>query len=196
MSFFDDTKNTGWALTIVGLVMILGAIVSIVGGFTGDGNNTSKLGAVIIAIGGLLAALAYLKYGNSVRIGQISGKLDVLGNFVRIVGVTTVIVGLFAILGYAVQSNWGGVGSALVKTILGFVVIWVYKKMMDTKATTFDTIVWIILLVAFVVCFLVAFVSIFTADVFVIVTSLCNALIYLMMTIFLFDADVKKKMGM
>ena len=189
MSFLDNTKNAGWGLTIIGLLMVLGAIVAIVTSFTGEAEMLFKVGGAVIAIGALLAALAYLKYGNNVRVGNISDKLEVLGNFVRIVGVTSILAGLFGVVGSAIQGNFGGVGTFLVQVILGFIIIWVSKKMMDEKATTFDKIVWIILLVIFVVELIMGIASLT-------ITGILMALVYLMMLVFLFDGDVKKKMGM
>ena len=196
MSFFDNTKITGLALTIVGLLMIVAGILQIYDGATMDGGLGENVGYVIAGIGALIAAVMYFLYGNKVRTGAISTKISILGNYVRIVGATTVVVNIFAAIGGLMSSIsfW----DCVIMIILGLIVIWIGSKIDDGKTTTFDKILWIVLLLVFVVLFIVNFVGIFTngLDVISIIKSVCYAVIYLFMAAFLLDGDVKKKMGM
>ncbi len=196
MSFFDNTKNAGWALTIIGILMIISALVGFYTAFTADGGIGENVGLVVIAIGALIAAVIYFLYGNKVRTGAISTKIDVLGNYVRIVGVTTIIVALFTAIGSFLTeySFW----DQIVMIILGLIVIWASTKIMDGQKTTIDKVLWIVLLIVFVILFIVNFIGIFTNgfDVVTIIRSVCYAVVYLLMAGFLLDSDVKKKMGM
>ncbi len=196
MSFFDNTKITGLALTIIGLLMIVAGILQIYDGATMDGGLGENVGYVIAGIGALIAAVMYFLYGNKVRTGAISTKISILGNYVRIVGATTVVVNIFAAIGGLMSSIsfW----DCVIMIILGLIVIWIGSKIDDGKTTTFDKILWIVLLLVFVVLFIVNFVGIFTngLDVISIIKSVCYAVIYLFMAAFLLDGDVKKKMGM
>lgn len=196
MSFFDNTKVAGLALTVIGLLMIVAGFLQIYNGATMDGGIGENIGYVIAGIGALIAAVLYFIYGNKVRKGVISAKIDILGNYVRIVGVTTIVANIFAAIGGLMSSIsfW----DCVIMIILGFIVIWIGSKINDGKTTTFDKILWIVLLVVFVILFLVNFVGIFTNgfDIVTILKSVCYAVVYLFMTVFLLDGDVKSKMGM
>ena len=75
MSFFDNTKITGLALTIIGVLMIIAGILQIYDGATMDGGLGENVGYVIAGIGALIAAVMYFLYGNKVRTGAISTKI-------------------------------------------------------------------------------------------------------------------------
>ena len=104
MSFFDNTKITGLALTIIGVLMIIAGILQIYDGATMDGGLGENVGYVIAGIGALIAAVMYFLYGNKVRTGAISTKISILGNYVRIVGATTVVVNIFNAVGGIISS--------------------------------------------------------------------------------------------
>ena len=196
MSFFDNTKITGLALTIIGVLMIIAGILQIYDGATMDGGLGENVGYVIAGIGALIAAVMYFLYGNKVRTGAISTKISILGNYVRLVGATTVVVNIFNAVGGIISSIsfW----DSIIMIILGLIVIWIGSKIDDGKTTTFDKILWIVLLLVFVVLFIVNFVNLFTngADAISTIQSICCPAIYLFMAAFLLDGDVKKKMGM
>ena len=158
MSFVDNQKLVGTAFTVIGILFIIAALVQLVGAFSEEG-WTNKLGAVIAAIGAILAAILYFKYGNSVRKEELTGKLNILGSYVLVVGVTTVIVNIFAAIGGIIGeiSFW----DSLIMVILGIIVIWAGKKITDGKETTIDKILWIILTIVFLVLFVLNFVGIF-----------------------------------
>ena len=85
MSFFDNTKIAGWGLFLCAILMIISAIISIYNGAVKEGDD--RLALVVAGIGALLAAFIYFGFGNSVRKGEISKKIDVLAQFVKTVGV-------------------------------------------------------------------------------------------------------------
>ena len=192
MSFFDNTKIAGWGLFIVAILSIISAIISIYNGAVKEGDD--RLALVVAGIGALLAAFIYFGFGNSVRKGEISKKIDVLAQFVKTVGVATIVASLFgAIAGtWGVSiSTWSNVGMI----ILGIIVCWIAGKINDGKTTNFDRILWIILVVVFLVFFLLRLSGAFGGAWYDILSSILMAIVYLYMLIFMFDGDVRKKMG-
>lgn len=196
MSFFDNTKVAGWGLFIMGILMIIAAILKIYDGATAEGGLSDNVGLVIAGIGALIAAFIYFGFGNKVRKGEISEKIEVLGRFVITVGTAAIVIGLLGAIGGALAdavSAWDNV----LTLILGIIILWVGKKINDGKTTTFDKIIWIILVVIFVIEFLLSLAGIFgDAGWINILTCILMAIIYLYMLAFCFDGDVRKKMGM
>lgn len=202
MSFLDNTKNAGLALTVIGIVMIVGALLDVYDGVTAEGDLFLKIGLIFAAIGAIIAAVAYFKYGNSVRKGRVSGKFDVLTKYVSIVGYTTGVIGVFMVIGGVIQVlgevafDQSGIVDGIIKIVFAIVIAWVAAKITDNKKSTFDKIMWIVLTVVFVILFLSSFLAIFQADIIAIIVNICYALVYIMMLVFMFDGDVKNKFGM
>ena len=190
MSFFDNTKIAGWGLFIVGILAIISAIISIYDGVTKEGDD--RIALAVVGIGALLAAFIYFGFGNKVRKGVISDKIDVLAEFVKTYGIATIVASFFG----AIAGIWGvsvSTWSYVLMIIIGIIVLWID----DGKATNFDKILWIILLVVFVILFIAKLVAaVGGGDVLSIVSNVIFAIIYLYMVAFLFDGDVRKKMGM
>ena len=192
MSFFDNTKIAGWGLFLCAILMIISAIISIYNGAVKEGDD--RLALVVAGIGALLAAFIYFGFGNSVRKGEISKKIDVLAQFVKTVGVATIVASLFgAIAGtWGVSiSTWSNVGMI----ILGIIICWIAGKINDGKTTNFDRILWIILVVIFLVFFILRLSGAFGGAWYDILASILMAIVYLYMLIFMFDSDVRKRMG-
>lgn len=202
MSFVDNQKLVGTAFTVIGILFIIAALVQFASAITMEGGLGEHVGFAIAAVGAILAAIVYFKYGNSVRTGALSGKLNILGNYVLVVGVTTIIVGFFSAIGGLMSELpfWDNV----VAIILGLIVVWAGKKILDGKETTIDKILWILLTIIFLVLFIVYFVGIFGSfgadDALNIVveflTAVCYSIVYLFMLCYMFDGEVKKGMGM
>ena len=192
MSLLDNTKIAGWAFFIIGILMIVSAIVQIWNGAGQTDSISNNIGYVIAGIGALIAAIVYFLFGNKVRSGAISKKIDVLGNYVKVVGVTTAIIYLFAAIGGILneESFW----ICILWVILGIIIVFIGGKINDGRATNFDKILWIILLVVFVVLFIGSLLSIGGGWVDI-VKSICYAIVYLFMILFLIDGDVRKDMG-
>ena len=186
MSFFDNTKIVGWAFTIIGILMIVSALLQIV-------DAVGMEGGIGENIGYLIAAVIYFKFGNSVRVGAISNKIDILATFVKVVGATTVVTGIFSAVGGIISSI--GFWDSIVAIILGLIIIWIGGKIDDGKTTGFDKILWIVLLLIFLVLFITSLLAI-GGGFMQIISSICSVIVYLFMAVFLFDGDVKKKMGM
>ena len=192
MSFFDNTKIAGWGLFFIGILMIISAILMIWNGATTEGDD--RLANVVVGIGALLAAFIYFGFGNKVRKGEISAKIEVLAQFVKTVGVATIVASLFAAIagtwGVSI-STWANVGMI----ILGIIVCWIAGKINDGKTTNFDRILWIILVVVFLVFFILKLSGAFGGAWYDILSSILMAVVYLYMLAFMFDGDVRKKMG-
>ncbi|WP_400223861.1 hypothetical protein [Methanomethylophilus alvi] len=200
MSFLDNTKTAGTALWIVGILMIISALLTIICGVVDDEMNDHVIGWVILGIGSLICALVYFAFGKSVKSGEVSDKFDIVTKFVYVVGYTTIIGGVFAALcGFGFDDIGGYLVSGIISIVLGFVILWIHKKITDGNVTTFDRIMWILLLVIFVICFISSFFGIGGSGLALavnIIVAICDIVIYLFMIAFMLDNSVKAKFGM
>lgn len=200
MSFLDNTKTAGTALWIVGILMIISALLTIICGVVDDGMNDHVIGWVILGIGSLICALVYFAFGKSVKSGEVSDKFDIVTKFVYVVGYTTIIGGVFAALcGFGFDDIGGYLVSGIISIVLGFVILWIHKKITDGNISTFDRIMWILLLVIFVICFISSFFGIGGSGLALavnIIVAICDIVIYLFMIAFMLDNSVKAKFGM
>ena len=201
MSFLDNTKTAGTALWIVGILMIISALLTIICGVVDDEMNDHVIGWVILGIGSLICALVYFAFGKSVKSGEVSDKFDIVTKFVYVVGYTTIIGGVFAALcGFGFDDIGGYLVSGIISIVLGFVILWIHKKITDGNVTTFDRIMWILLLVIFVICFISSFFGIEGSSGLAlavnIIVAICDIVIYLFMIAFMLDNSVKAKFGM
>ena len=201
MSFLDNTKTAGTALWIVGILMIISALLTIICGVVDDEMNDHVIGWVILGIGSLICAFVYFAFGKSVKSGEVSDKFDIVTKLVYVVGYTTIIGGVFdALCGFGFDDISGYLFSGIIKIVLGFVLLWIYKKITDGNVTTFDRIMWILLLVIFVICFISSFFGIVGSSRLAlavnIIVAICHIVIYLFMIAFMLDNSVKAKFGM
>ena len=200
MSFLDNTKIAGTALWIVGILMIISALLTIICGVVDDEMNDHVIGWVILGIGSLICALVYFAFGKSVKSGEVSDKFDIVTKFVYVVGYTTIIGGVFAALcGFGFDDIGGYLVSGIISIVLGFVILWIHKKITDGNISTFDRIMWILLLVIFVICFISSFFGIGGSGLALavnIIVAICDIVIYLFMIAFMLDNSVKAKFGM
>ena len=200
MSFLDNTKTAGTALWIVGILMIISALLTIICGVVDDEMNDHVIGWVILGIGSLICALVYFAFGKSVKSGEVSDKFDIVTKFVYVVGYTTIIGGVFAALcGFGFDDIGGYLVSGIISIVLGFVILWIHKKITDGNISTFDRIMWILLLVIFVICFISSFFGIGGNGLALavnIIVAICDIVIYLFMIAFMLDNSVKAKFGM
>lgn len=200
MSFLDNTKTAGTALWIVGILMIISTLLTIICGVVDDEMNDHVIGWVILGIGSLICALVYFAFGKSVKSGEVSDKFDIVTKFVYVVGYTTIIGGVFAALcGFGFDDIGGYLVSGIISIVLGFVILWIHKKITDGNISTFDRIMWILLLVIFVICFISSFFGIGGSGLALavnIIVAICDIVIYLFMIAFMLDNSVKAKFGM
>jgi hypothetical protein len=198
MAFFS-AKNAGLAFMIVAVLSIISAIALIVMSIMDVDVESIKAHEltyfIILAIGEVICACLYFTYGQKVRSGAIDRKIDILANYVKIVGITTIIGGLFSAVAVIVEG--GDLGSAIVGAIiaivLGLIILFIASKINDGKQTTGDKLIWIILLVVFVICLLWAILEIIA--IITIISGICDLIIFSFMILLLIDEDVKKEMG-
>ena len=201
-SFFDNTKIVGFAFLVVGFILIFDALFSIVLGFVDvsedmkEGIDNWTLYCVVGGIGSLICAVLYTLFAMKVNDGTYTQKIVILEKYVMIVGITTALGSVFS----AVASIAGGqdVGAALVGAIIGIliglIIMFIATKINDGKETVGDSIIWILLLIAFIILLIVGILSCFTLV--GIIDGIAHILIALFMIAFLFDPEVKKKMNM
>jgi hypothetical protein len=199
MSFFSETKNAGLAFMIVGILSILGGIIAVILGAMGykvDDATVFTIGGAVTAIGTIIYGVLYFGYGQKVRSGAISAKIEILAMFVALVGVGTIITGIFSAIGAAVDGTDLGavIVSVIISIILGLIILFISKKINDGKQTTGDKIIWILLLIIFAICIILAILEIIT--IIGIITGICHLIIYVFMMILLLDNEVKSAMGM
>ena len=192
MSFFDQPKNAGLAMIVVAIVEVIAAIINIVAAATAD--DGIDFSGIIVAIGLIITAVIYFKYGSQVRSGAISAKIDILASFVNVVGVISIVNGVFQIIA-GVAGGAGLIGNGVSNIIIGLIICFCGKKINDGKETTLDKIIWIILLVVFIIEILANIVMLIGFPIGTLM-GICGIIIYVFMTLLLLDGDVKKAMGM
>ena len=192
MSFFDQPKNAGLAMIVVAIVEVIAAIINIVAAATAD--DGIDFSGIIVAIGLIITAVIYFKYGSQVRSGAISAKIDILASFVYVVGVISIVNGVFQIIA-GVAGGAGLIGNGVINIIIGLIICFCGKKINDGKETTLDKIIWIILLVVFIIEILANIVMLIGFPIGTLM-GICGIIIYVFMTLLLLDGDVKKAMGM
>lgn len=201
-SFFDNTKIVGFAFLVVGFILIISAIFAIAMGFI-DVSDDLKEGidnwmpyCVVGGIGSLICALLYTFFAMKVNNGTYSQKIVILERYVRIVGITTIIGGIFdgAASVAGGQDAGGVIAGVIISIIIGLIIVFIASKINDGKETIGDSIIWVILLVAFILLLIVSFFEFLT--IVGIIDGFAHILIALFMIAFLFDPEVKSKMNM
>ncbi len=199
MAFFS-AKNAGLAFMILAVVEVIAAILLIVLSFMDieDLKKYSTAYFIIVAVGALIAACLYFTFGKKVRDGEVSNKIDILAQYVKIVGIVTIVGGICGAVAEAVGlddvSFGAALGGAIISIILGLIIMFIASKINDGKQTTGDKIIWIILLVLFVLLIIAAvgeIITIIGAPV-----GICDLIIYVFMLSLLVDPEVKSEMNM
>lgn len=199
MAFFS-AKNAGLAFMILAVVEAIAAILMIVLSFMDieDLKKYSTAYFIIVAVGALIAACLYFTFGKKVRSGEVSNKIDILAQYVKIVGIVTIVGGICTAVAEAVGlddvSFGAALGGAVISIILGLIIMFIASKINDGKQTTGDKIIWIILLVIFVLLIIAAvgeIITIIGAPI-----GICDLIIYVFMLTLLVDPEVKSEMNM
>jgi hypothetical protein len=198
MSFLSNPKTAGIAFLILGCFQIIGGISSIALPFSNK--DVSQAYYTIVGVGAIICGLLMYFYGYRVYKGIISKKIDILAAFVRIIGVVAIIGGLFSVAAkLAVGADLGSqAAAAIIAIIIGLIIIFISTKINDGKNTTGDSIIWVILLIVFILELIVAIFTIVGGlnplSLVVIITGICNVLIYIFMLVLLCDKEVKAEM--
>ena len=194
MSFFDKTETVGWMIIVIGILGVVKALLSVAGAVNDDYTSNEKIGLIVTAVGYLLAAVILFVFGNKVRVGTISSKLDVVAGYVQTMGLMTMISAIFIIIGGAVMCTDAGVVlaiSGVVLLIIGAIILYLGKTINNGKSKT--GILWMILVIVFFLCMVGSLLSI-GGDAVQIIQAVCNFIMYLFILVFLFDKEVKNAM--
>lgn len=199
MAFFS-AKNAGLAFMIVAVLNIIAAILMIVLKVVDEEAYPNGLVYfIIIAVGTLICACLYFTYGQKVRSGAIDKKIDILATYVKIVGIATIIGGLFSAVALIVDGADLGTTlvSAIITIVIGLIILFIASKINDGKQTIGDKLIWIILLVVFVIMILVSVAEAILGAITIIglIDGICGIIIYSFMVLLLIDEEVKKEMG-
>lgn len=188
MALFS-AKNAGLAFMIAAILSVIDAAFVV---YMGRDNVTPY---IVLAVGSVICALLYFVYGNKVRTGVISDKPQILAEYVKIVGIVTIIGAVFsAISAYMLVGSLGAsLTGLLIGIIFGIIILVMSMKINDGKQTTGDKLIWIILLIAFVILLIWALFEIIT--IVGIINGICDLIIYSFMILLLVDEDVKSAMG-
>lgn len=192
MSFFSDTKNVGLMMFIIAVLGLIRAVLQILNGATCDGQTIDKIGFIIIGIGALLGAIIFFKFGNNVRTGAVSGKLEVVAGFVQTVGYQNIVASIFLIVGGACVGPGYAIGG-VVLLILGAIILYLGKMINDGKKTLGDKVLWIALVVVFFISMLACFAGLL-GSIFDIIYGACSIIMYLCILVFMFDKEIKDAM--
>ena len=201
-SFFDNTKIVAFAFMVVGFILIIDAILSIALGFVDvsddmkEGIDNWTLYCVVGGIGSLICAVMYTMFALKVNNGTYSQKIVILEKYVMIVGITTALGSVFSAAAFIAggQDIGAALVGAIIGVLIGLLIMFMASKINDGKETVGDSIIWIILLIAFIILLIVGILSCFTLA--GIVDGIAHILIALFMIAFLFDPEVKSKMNM
>ena len=195
----------GFAFLLVGIILIIDAVFNIAIGFIdvadlpedmANGIDNWMIYCILGGIGSLICAVLYTMFAMKVYKGEYSQKIVILEKYVRIVGLTTALGGVFnAIASIAGGEDVGGaIVGAIILVLIGLLIMFIASKINDGKQTTGDKIIWVILLIAFILLLIGSILSLFSLV--GIIDGIAHIIIALFMIAFLFDADVKSKMNM
>ncbi len=199
MSFFTETKNLGFVMMIIAAFQMISGLINIVCPFIDEALKANLAFYVVCGIGLIVCGLLLYVCGNKVYKGQLASKIDILAAYVRIIGLVTIIDGVFtAVATMMIGGILEAIISIIISIVIGLIILWIGSKINDGKQTIGDKVIWIILLLAFCICLLVAIFSLF-ASIFSlvgIIQSVADILLYMFMLALLFDPSVKSEMNM
>jgi len=191
--------------------MVLGAInliVGLVALVTALTAGNIVVSAVVACIGPIIMAALYLRFGISVKNGGVPKKIDILAYFVRLAGLSEIIIAVFN-LWYAIETSGAiaAIGSLIVSIIIGLIILFVAGRINDGKQDTGDKIIWIILVVLFAISAVLDVLAVigFITDgnfafdlktISALIVPIASFIIDVFMLLLLFDSDVKREMNM
>ncbi len=203
MSFFKENRTAGIALMILGVINLIGALVALVGALTGS----IVISAVVACIGPIIMAVLYFRFGVSVKNGGVPEKIDILAYFVRLAGLSEIIIAVFNLWNaWETKGAWAAIAALAISIIIGLIILFVAGRINDRKQDTGDKIIWVILVVLFAISAImdiVAIVGVIAAGIAfdltfltIVVLPIVSFIIDVFMLLLLFDSDVKREMNM
>ncbi|AIZ56273.1 hypothetical protein Mpt1_c03790 [Candidatus Methanoplasma termitum] len=211
MPFFDDNKNVGLLLLLLGFLTIVTGIV-----MAATHGNRSVVGGIVGAVGGIICGLLYLIAGYNIRessdkikgiiplIGGIVGlktidygnKISVFALVLMVFGVGEIVYALFnaiafAILGFAVVA----VIVLVLAILVGIFFIYVSTVISGDRKSSSGNTLWIILLIFVILGIIQRILSITgisTAHlIMTVLTAVCAIVIYIYLLFMTISPEVK-----
>ena len=204
MSFFSENRTAGIALMVLGAINLIVAIVALATALTA---KNIVISAVVACFGPLIMAVLYFRFGVSIKNGGVPKKIDILAYFVRLAGLSEIIIAVFNLRNaWETQGAWAAIGALAISIIIGLIILFIAGRINDGKQDTGDKIIWIILVVLFAVSALLdifAVVGVIAAGVTLdlaflslVIVPIVSFIIDVFMLLLLFDSDVKREMNM
>ena len=212
MSFFENKRILGFVLWLVAIITIAQGVACIIAGAMGNSNsfipedmdNKVFYGA-LTGIGSILVGFLYLGFSALISRRILKEKIDIIAGLVRMLGVTTILGGLFDAAASIIGTGDVGAGfvAAVISALIGLVIIFIASRINDRKVDVFDKIIWIVLVVLIAIVTVLVFIgligmtlSVDLGLVIIIIGVVAEIIINLFVLVYLFDADVMRKMGM
>jgi hypothetical protein len=205
MSFFKENRTAGIALMVLGAINLIVGLVALVTALTAGNIVVS---AVVACIGPIIMAALYLRFGISVKNGGVPKKIDILAYFVRLAGLSEIIIAVFN-LWYAIETSGAvvAIGAVIISVIIGLIILFIAGRINDGKQDTGDKIIWIILVVLFAISAVLDVLAVigFITDgnfafdlktISALIVPIASFIIDVFMLLLLFDSDVKREMNM
>ena len=214
MSFFDDNKNIGLLLLIMGIMTILGGVivVAVVGGGARAGGIVWLIGALISGIIGLIAGLNIRESSEKFTtilstLGGIVGlkisfdnKIGVVCLVMMVYGITTIITAIFMMIAFAIWGGAGyGIGGVVIAFIVGIFFIYTATLISGDRKTSSGNIFWIILLILIILGIIGAIITIVGGlgmfhilyTLATVIMGLCSLLICIFLLIRVISPEIK-----
>ena len=150
---------------------------------------------VVTGVGSLIAALLYAWNAHRVMIGKVAGSVQILSQYVMIVGLTTMIIYCADAVGMIVA--YGSLDEGLINivaSVLFYIILMaVAFKIGRGKKGFLKKFLWAILVIAFV---LMAVANILPVESYEeLASSIAHLIIAIFMLLFLMDTGVREEMG-
>lgn len=191
MSFFDDSRNAGAALLIVGIVQIIAGLVSVIMGAASE--EYSLLGSATVGIKQLLFGAVFLDLGRSILNGTIAGKWGIVTRFVLAVATVTIVGGVFSLINADGSITGFSTIDFIFGIIIGLLILWIYRRMTGGRKDGVSGVLWILLLLMFLIGIIHNLLQVLVFPIGTI-SGICGIIIYAFMTIAILDADIRDRM--
>ncbi|MCL2317977.1 MAG: hypothetical protein FWC44_02835 [Methanomassiliicoccaceae archaeon] len=214
MSFFDDNKNIGLLLIIMGIMTILGGVIvaAVVGGGGLGGGIVWLIGALIAGILALIAGLNIREssekfttilslFGGIVGLKiSFDNKVGVVCLVMMVYGITTILLAVFMMIAYAI---WGGIsygiGGVIIAFIVGIFFIYSATLISGDRKTSNGFIIWVILLILIILGIIGAILQIIGGlgmfhilyTLATVINGLCSLLIVIFLLIRIISPEIK-----
>jgi len=200
MIFFQDTRSIGMIFWIVAVVLAANAVMVLAAAFDfgsitiPDTVTDRRMFCLLTGIGSAAAAMIYA--WNAHRTMSVrKSRLEVVRSYVMVIGLCTLIYGIFSGLAVFLYSDESvtGLAIALTTIILAAIVFAIAFVIGDGKKGPLKKVVWAILMIAFVLMALDAVMP--AQDYWEFADHIAHLIIAVFMVSFIADADVRREMG-